>query len=322
MGVSNYCTQDIKENRQLEYWNEVICKEFTQLQCETQNTSAYRGELTTWDLNSVQMSKVCAEPSGVYHSRSLVSKSPEDLYLMHVQIEGESTNTQAGREAHLKPGDFTICSSTSPYALIFDKPIEMLVVRIPTSLMNQHFSATAEEILARRISGEDQLGSVIYSLLMRLWLNKDNIDIPSQNANICNSILSLLAVQLDMITPKGVIAESSVRAAHVQRIKMHIERHLSNPELSPSSVAHANGVSPRYLRLLFETEGVTCSRYIANRRLEEIARDLSNPMSHRTKITQIAYRWGFNNPSHFSRVFREHFGSSAQNFRRARLSDD
>ncbi len=313
MGVSTYCTQDIKKNEQLEYWNEVICKEFTQLQCETPSAAAYRGELTSWDLDSIQMSKVCADPSGVHHSQSLVSQSTEELYLMHVQTEGESLNTQAGREVHLKPGDFTLCSSASPYAVIFDKPIEMLVVRIPVAMLNQHFSASEKDILARKISGEDQLGSVIYSLLMRLWLNK-------QNTNICNSILSLLAAQLDMITPKGIIAESSVRAAHVQRIKMHIERHLSDPELSPGAIAYANGVSPRYLRLLFETEKVTCSRYISNRRLEEIARDLSNVASRHIRITQIAYRWGFNNPSHFSRVFRDHYGCSAQHFRQAKLS--
>ncbi len=315
MGISIYRTGDLKKNQQLEYWNEIICKEFTQLECHIGSKAAYRGELTTWDLNSIQISKVCCDPSDVRHSKWQVSRSSEDVYLMHVQTEGESLNRQAGREAHLKPGDFTICNSKSPYSVYFDTPIEMMVLRIPGAVLHQYFSAGEQDILARRISGEEQLGSIIYSLLVRLWLNNQNIDNPQHNTNICSSILALLAAQLDMITPSGVAAESSVRAAHRQRIKMYIERHLSDPELSPSAIAYANGVSPRYLRLLFESEGVTCSRYVIKRRLEEVARDLSNPMASHLKIIEIAYRWGFNNPSHFSRIFKEHFLCTPQDYR-------
>ncbi len=315
MGISNYRTGDFKENQQLEYWNEVICKEFTELECHIGNKGAYRGELTTWDLNSIQISKVCCDPSDVRHSKWQVSRSSEDVYLMHVQTEGESLNRQGGREAHLKPGDFTICNSKTPYSVFFEEPIEMMVLRIPGAVLHQYFSAAEQDILARRISGEEQLGSIIYSLLVRLWLNNESIDNPQQNVNICNSVLALLATQLEMITPSGVAAESSVRAAHRQRIKTYIERHLSDPGLSPGTIAYENGVSPRYLRLLFESENVTCSRYIIKRRLEEIARDLANPSVAHLKIIEIAYRWGFNNPSHFSRVFKEYFQCAPQDYR-------
>ncbi len=315
MWISKYCTEDTKKSRQLEYWNEVICKEFTELECRIGDKGAYRGELTRWDLESIQFAKVSCDPSGVHHSRFQVSRSTEEVYLMHVQTEGESLNTQSGREAHLKPGDFTLCTSGEPYSVLFDTPIEMLVLRIPVAILRQYFSAPEADIIAQRVSSDEQLGSVIYSLLLRLWANKQSIDNHLHNANICNSILSLLATQLDMITPSGRVAESSVRAAHIQRIRMYIERHLSSPDLSPGSVAHDNGVSPRYLRVLFEMEGVTCSRYIMNRRLEEVARDLSNPMAKHMKITEIAYRWGFNSPSHFSRNFKEHFRCSPLAYR-------
>ncbi|MCP5214546.1 MAG: helix-turn-helix domain-containing protein [Pseudomonadales bacterium] len=315
MSITTYRTHDIHKKQQFEFWNELICKEFIQLECNTSDNSTYRGELTTWDLSSIQISKVCCDPSDVHHSKWQVAKSNDDVYMMHVQASGESMNRQNGQEAHLKPGDFTLCNSKFPYSVLFNKPIEMLVLRIPGSILHQYFSGSEQDIIGRKISGDEQLGAAIYSLLVRLWQNKQHIDTPQQNINICKSVLSLLATQLQMISPTGNAAESSVRASHMQRIKMYIEHHLADPMLSPATIANSNGVSPRYLRLLFEKEGLTCSRYVINRRLEEVARNLANPSADHMKIIEIAYRWGFSNPSHFSRTFKEHFLCAPQDYR-------
>ncbi|MBI3376628.1 MAG: helix-turn-helix domain-containing protein [Betaproteobacteria bacterium] len=36
-------------------------------------------------------------------------------------------------------------------------------------------------------------------------------------------------------------------------------------------------------------------------------------------ICDIAYRWGFNDPTHFGRAFRERFGQSPREFRQSAL---
>ena len=36
-------------------------------------------------------------------------------------------------------------------------------------------------------------------------------------------------------------------------------------------------------------------------------------------ISEIAFAWGFNDLSHFGRVFREHFGMSPREFRQSQL---
>jgi len=193
------------------------------------------------------------------------------------------------------------------------------VLRIPAAIFHQYVTPDDGEILARRISREDPLGSVIHELLMKLWNNRVHFDDSGRSTNICNSILSLLATQLEIISPGTKASESSVRAAHRQRIKQYMEQHLANPSLSPGMIGKANGLSPRYLRLLFESEGITYSRYINQRRLEQVARDLANPLASHYKITELAYRWGFNNQSYFSRAFKVQFHCSAQHYRQVQL---
>jgi len=51
--------------------------------------------------------------------------------------------------------------------------------------------------------------------------------------------------------------------------------------------------------------------------LDACIRELQHPMAQTRPITDIALSWGFNNLSHFSRVFREHTGMSPSEFRAA-----
>jgi AraC family transcriptional regulator, positive regulator of tynA and feaB len=52
-----------------------------------------------------------------------------------------------------------------------------------------------------------------------------------------------------------------------------------------------------------------------------IDRHLANPNARHTKIVDIAYQWGFNNPSHFSRVFKAYYQLTPQEYRQQQQSD-
>lgn len=56
-----------------------------------------------------------------------------------------------------------------------------------------------------------------------------------------------------------------------------------------------------------EITGVTTSDFIRNLRLEQGAKLLREG---NVNVTQVAYAVGFNNQTHFSSVFKKHFGVS------------
>jgi AraC-like DNA-binding protein len=82
-------------------------------------------------------------------------------------------------------------------------------------------------------------------------------------------------------------------------------------------VAAAFRISPRYLHKLFETHGQPFGQTVLKLRLERCANDLASPGANRT-VTEIAYRWGFGDLSHFCRLFRQAYGMSAREFRQQR----
>jgi AraC-like DNA-binding protein len=108
---------------------------------------------------------------------------------------------------------------------------------------------------------------------------------------------------------------SVISGRHAQ-VKLYIEQHLRDPHLTPSMIASRHKLSTRYLRMVFAVGGETISAYILRRRLEECARQISDPRWRGHSISEIAYAWGFNSTSHFARTFRMRFKSSPRDHRR------
>lgn len=84
--------------------------------------------------------------------------------------------------------------------------------------------------------------------------------------------------------------------------------------VSPAQLAVAFNVSTRSLYRFFARHDLRPSAWLLNLRLEEARRRLSSP-SARTSITQIAFEAGFNDASHFSKMFRQAFGFTPTEYR-------
>ena len=57
------------------------------------------------------------------------------------------------------------------------------------------------------------------------------------------------------------------------------------------------------------------TKWILDKRLEGVAENLRIPALLGRSITEIAFSWGFNDLSHFSRAVRAKFGASPKAFR-------
>ena len=107
----------------------------------------------------------------------------------------------------------------------------------------------------------------------------------------------------------------AARAALRRRILRAIERRLDNPHLNLARFAEAEGVSARAVEKLLEEDGRTFSQHLRNRRLERAAEALVDPAQAALAVGEIGFRWGFPDPAHFSRAFRQHFGTTPSIYR-------
>jgi len=66
---------------------------------------------------------------------------------------------------------------------------------------------------------------------------------------------------------------------------------------------------------LFEGLGQSFTAYLRERRLERSRADLGNRQYGHLSISDICFRWGFNDPAHFSHCFRDRYQMSPRQYR-------
>jgi AraC-like DNA-binding protein len=91
-------------------------------------------------------------------------------------------------------------------------------------------------------------------------------------------------------------------------VQQWIEAHIGDPGLTLEKIAAENGMSLRYLHVLFEKCEMSASEWIWKRRLQ-LCYDAIAKGAGRT-LTSIAFEYGFNSSAHFSTMFRRHYGVS------------
>ena len=104
-----------------------------------------------------------------------------------------------------------------------------------------------------------------------------------------------------------VARERGVRAARLRAVKEDIVRNLEQGDVSVDAIVARHRVSPRYLRKLFEHEGMTFSEYVLDQRLALAHRLLSDPRRASDKIASVAFAAGFGDVSYFYRAFRRRY---------------
>jgi AraC-like DNA-binding protein len=108
-----------------------------------------------------------------------------------------------------------------------------------------------------------------------------------------------------------------VQSANLGRVCAVIQQRLSEPDLTLGKVAAASGISPRYVQKLLHNVGQGFAGYVRACRLERCRADLSDNCRAGLSITEICFRWGFNDAAHFSRSFRARYGVAPKDFRKA-----
>jgi AraC-like DNA-binding protein len=315
--LETFSTSEQPHHRRLEYWNDLTGSAFTPLVTDPVDRHAFAGRLTRTQIGEIRLSEARSEPATVHHSRAHVARAREALFMLCVQLDGMSVHRQQGREAVLRYSDFHLLDSLRPYEVNFQQTNRMLVLSIPQHALRRRL-ANPEGLVGIALSGRSGMAGLLSSLLCNFWSERRAGDDRCLSPHFSEAILDLIASAYAGIAQN--VAGTSLALARREQIRSYVESHLHNPGLTPGQVAEAAHLSVRRLHQLFEADGETIGSYILRRRLEECARAMSDSAQQGRTVTEIAFLHGFNNASHFGRVFRERYGASPTEYRR-RLRD-
>ena len=288
-----------------EYWKETL----ERFGFRTEPTSPERA------MHDVAVSRT--SPGGVEfirissNAQSLSHRCAVDRLLVCLPVEGSGMLEPPSRA--IKAGDVVIVPPGQPLALKFSRRFRLLIMRVPQELVSLRVVGP-DALKLTHVRDRAGLGKVFSSLLELVGENLETLttgDFRALDVALAEMILACLATG----TRAGSKTGSSGQAVLLHRIRQDIEARLADPSLSPVSVAQAEGLSERYVQKLFEAAGESFTTFVRRRRLERCRSDLHNPQCDHLSISDICFRWGFNDASHFSRAFRDQFGLSPRAYR-------
>ncbi|CCD98084.1 helix-turn-helix domain-containing protein [Bradyrhizobium sp. STM 3809] len=313
-----FTTEGSPGHRRLALWQDIVCDVYVGLDCSSDLGSAFRGAVTHTTLGRAVCSEVASDRQRVRRTSQRIARADADYVLIALGREGIGGVTQDGRDTVIRPGEFAIYDTTRPYELQFDAAFRQTVFKLPRDMLQRRIGAT-ETITATSFGADSPLQPLAYDFIVKLCERADHIG--AEHADrLADQAADLLAMTLAERLRTQPLPASSHRAALLYRIKAHVRSRLADAELSLPEIARELGLSSRYVNDLFSDERLSFQRFVLAERLKQCRRDLAAPASAHRQISEIAFSWGFNDLSHFGRVFREQFGQSPREWRRSSLA--
>ncbi len=310
-----YDTVDQTTPRQFDYWREELCHNFVELAPErVVKHGAFAGRISQQHLDAISISRVTADGHCVNRTRHEISRSSEECYFANLQLAGSGVTLQGGREIVSRPGDLVLVNACNPYEIAHDAAFDLISVKVPHALLANRLELNRASLVPH-IPADRGYGTVLRSYTMSILEDLDTEFIDSAPF-LAENLVSLIASALNAADTGGAAVKLGYQQyARLQAILGFTKLHLSDPDLSLSTVSDNFALSPRYVQKLFAATGTTFSRTVLSWRLERVAEAMRSPVGVGCTLTELAYAWGFNDISYFSRAFKAHFKTTAREFR-------
>jgi AraC-like DNA-binding protein len=223
----------------------------------------------------------------------------EDTVCLMMNTGGHLTVTQGRREGVPQVGDGVLLVYREPASLQF-VAASYLSVRVPFSALA--LASNVSAAAARCIPRDTEALSLLRAYVANM---PDKVADPQLVRLYATHVHDLISLAIGA-TEEGrqIASQRGVRAARREAIKAALIR---DPEVSLERLAAQQGVSPRYVQMLFEEAGTTFSEFSLERRLDLARSMLTSPRYACWSVTSIALEAGFGDVSYFNRRFKRRF---------------
>jgi AraC family transcriptional regulator, positive regulator of tynA and feaB len=310
---TTWSTHPIAAARQYAGWRDVVNETHLAWAMPRRRNGAYAAALEAQRFGAARVVTCTCDPCDGARTAGEIGRSDAEYFgVLHV-VDGFERVRQAGREATLGPGDFTLWDSRRPIEFSVGAKLTKVTLLMPLALLATVLPR-AEDHVARTVSGASGPGALFANHLRVLARERRRLRDPQ--------IPGLLATTIDLLglalaPDDGAVREqvSSRSRDLLARIQDYVLLHLGDPDLNPQRIATTHGISTRQLHRVFEQGGLMVERWIWQERLARCRQHLLQ--SPGASVSAIAFQWGFNDAAHFSRAFRRRYGMSPRQLRRA-----
>jgi AraC-like DNA-binding protein len=309
-----FTTEDIARAKRYAAWRDAICDFYVHVDVKATNPEDYRGYIREGHFGEVVLTDILLSEQRIRRNSQHISRLDKDCYYLQLIHRGNVNVLQRG-ETHLSnAARGAIFCATEPYELQCVGEVRSFYLELPRAQFAERFPRERIPVSAT-INSTQGLGRIATEFCAMLATEGSRLE-EDARAHLGNQLMDLLALTLTSDERDKPASHGLVQQARLRSIQQWIEAHIGRPDLSLEEIAGANGVSLRYLHLLFRQCEMSASEWIWNRRLQLCYHQLAKGDGR--SITSIAFDHGFNSSAHFSTMFRRKYGVSPRDVARAR----
>jgi len=310
-GVFRFSTDNFPAPERLEAWQEIFGRKVVGVDTTPLSDAPFRVDLTVRALPGVTIIAEQHSPLRMARTSALLGDGDDGVVLGIPNTR--CVAQQFGREVTIEPGDGVFLSNADVGAHTMPADSCLLGLSLSRSRLLPNLR-NSDPILLRRIPRDTSALGLLKRYLA--LLSGEALTTPELRHAAANHIYDLAAVALGATRDAaGTAAGRGLAHARLAAIKADILKNLGDFNLSLPSLAKRHGVTPRYVRILFERQGTSFSDYVREQRLTRAFRLLTGPNHPHMLISAIAYEVGFGDVSNFNHAFRRFYGASPSQVR-------
>jgi AraC family transcriptional regulator, positive regulator of tynA and feaB len=305
--IDTWSTDATRTRERFSYWRDAICHAVFNISIEAP-PERFSARITARSSGQLRFATSESSAYQVVRSRRDIDTAPADHYSVFAQVRGKSMIHQCGESFAFNPADICISDGRHPFRADMNGAGCRAFAVIPRALVDQRAPWLPHTPL-RKLDAASPFVDLARRHIMEL----------NNNASLSGSAMSLLTDNLC-----NLLALSSATDVETKRLQPELQieallaycrQNLHDVELTPQRAADHVRISVRTLHSRFRQVGMTFGRWVLDNRLDACRNALRDGNQRALAISEIAYRWGFNDLSYFNKAFRARFDQSPRDWR-------
>lgn len=309
-------TRHFPEHKRLEMWREIYGRGIANIDIEPIGDEPFQADVAFNLLPNVNIAAGSRSPAHYRATPELLARSGRDMIALSVLRSGSASATQFGRELIDGIGSASVLTPSDPSTSTMITHGSFVTIAVSRPMI----AALAPDYIEAFGWPIPSNNSALKLLIRYLDAVRagDELTNPAIGQSVADHIVDLAALTLGARGDHAELArQRGGKAARLRAIRADILHSIGRSDLSTELIAARQGISPRYVRKLFEEDGSSFSAFVLSERVMKAHRILIDRRYAHLNIAQVAHESGFGDISYFNRAFRRHFGARPSDFREA-----
>jgi AraC-like DNA-binding protein len=297
------------DRERVEAFREIFGRAILQVDMEPLNDQALHADMRLRAFSGLAIATGSLSP---VRSRHLAERSDNDDPVLVMMQSGLAVLEQNGRRSEVTTGQavLTVNGATATFTGCTATCVTNL--RLSRRLLAPHVTHVDEALRAPLLRDGPAL-RLLWDYA-KLLDDAHGLDTPQLRQSVAAHVHELAGLAIGGRNNE-LPTSAGVGAARLCAIKNDIMADIADRSLTIDRIAARHGITPRYVRKMFESEQTSFSEFVLDRRLARAHAMLSSPRHLDRAISAVAFDCGFGDLSYFNRTFRRRFGATPSDIR-------